>query len=305
VRPGKATIISTACELIAMHTCRDQTAFPGAPAQPSSGRNILRAVTQSALVLAYHGLGSYPRELDPFNLMVEPERFRWQVSNLRRRGYRFVSLKALAAQLERPGGVPRGLAALTFDDGTTDNLTVLAPLLAELELPATVFACPGLLGKRHFAMPAEAGVKLMDAEELRMLASSPFVEIGSHTSRHTELADASTDEAYAEMTKSKQELEELLQTDVDTFAYPKCGYSADCPDAARRAGYAVAVTCGGLGGWRRWELARESIDSLDGRLTFALKSRKLFLPMRESLLGRAARRAARPIRHARAPSRTS
>jgi peptidoglycan/xylan/chitin deacetylase (PgdA/CDA1 family) len=260
---------------------------------------------RSALVLAYHGLGSYPRELDPFNLMVEPERFLWQVSNLRRRGYRFVTLKALAAQLERPGGVPKGLAALTFDDGSADNLTVLAPLLAELEVHATVFACPRLLGRPHFAMPAQAGVKLMNADELRELASSPFVEIGSHTSKHTELSAATSDQAYAEMTRSKRELEELLQAQVDTFAYPKCGYSPDCPDAARRAGYAVAVTCGGLGGWRRWELARESIDSLDGRLTFALKSRKLFLPVRESHAGRAARRAVRPIRHARAPSRTS
>ena len=99
------------------------------------------------------------------------------------------------------------------------------------------------------------------------------------------------------MASSKLALEELLEKPVESFAYPKCRYSAPCPDAARRAGYTVAVTCGGLGGWRRFELARESIDSLDGSIGFAVKSRGLFFPLRESLPGRLLRAAVRPLRH--------
>ena len=99
------------------------------------------------------------------------------------------------------------------------------------------------------------------------------------------------------MATSKDALERLLQRPVASFAYPKCGYSAPCPEAARRAGYSVAVTCGRYGGWRPFELTRESIDSLDGRTTFALKSRGLFRPLRESAPGRAARALARPVRH--------
>jgi peptidoglycan/xylan/chitin deacetylase (PgdA/CDA1 family) len=186
---------------------------------------------------------------------------------------------------------------LTFDDGTVDNLRVLAPLLAELGVPATVFACPGLLGQNHFAMPPAAGVRLMDADELLELASAPLIEIGSHTSTHADLSSASAEQAYREMVSSKHALEELLQRPVDAFAYPKCGYSPACPDAARRAGYTVAVTCAGLGGWRRFELAREGIDSLDRRVGFALKSRRLFFPLRKSLPGRLARAAVRPLRH--------
>jgi peptidoglycan/xylan/chitin deacetylase (PgdA/CDA1 family) len=250
-----------------------------------------------ALVLAYHGLGSLPRSLDPHNLMVPPARFRRQVLTLRRRGYRFLTLAAMAERL-REGCVPdAGTCAVTFDDGTLDNLEVLAPLLGELEVPVTVFACPGLLGQAHFAMPPAADVRLMDAAELRALASSPLVEVGSHTNAHTVLSQASTEEAYDEMASSKAALEELLQRPVAAFAYPKCGYSPHCPEAARRAGYSVAVTCGGRGGWRRFELARESIDPLDGAVGFALKSRRLFHPLRESAPGRAARAAVRPLRH--------
>jgi len=249
-----------------------------------------------SLILAYHGLGTFPRELDPHNLMVAPQQFRRHIQALRRRRYAFVELGELAS-LSAAGQQKGGLCALTFDDGTLDNLEVLAPLLTELDLPATVFVCPGLLGKPHFAMPAQAGVRLMDAEEVRRLASSPLVEIGSHTNNHVDLSDATPEQAYGEMKSSKETLEELLQRSVHAFAYPKCGYSPACPEAARRAGYDVAVTCGGRGGRLPFELARESIDPLDGRLTFALKSRRLFLPLRESPPGRLARRLSRPVRH--------
>ena len=248
------------------------------------------------LILAYHGLGRYPRALDPFNLMLAPEHFRQQMRSLSRRGYRFIRLSQLASMLDDAPPADR-LCALTFDDGTVDNLQLLAPILAELDAPATVFACPGLLGTSHFAMPEAAGVRLMDAEQLIELASSPLVDIGSHTNLHTDLSTATADEAHREMAGSKIALEELLQRPVESFAYPKCGYSAACPDAARRAGYALAVTCAGMGGWRRFELARESIDALDRKVTFALKSRGLFLPLRNSTVGRAARAAARPLRH--------
>ncbi len=248
------------------------------------------------LVLAYHGLGAYPRSLDPHNLMLAPERFREQLRSLRRRGYRFVALSEIGRGLER--GTPAdGVCALTFDDGTVDNLEVLAPMLAELGVPATVFACPGLLGSAHFAMPPEAGVRLMDAEELRALAAAPLIEIGSHTNTHADLSTATAEEAYREMASSKAALEQLLDSPITAFAYPKCGYSSPCPDAARTAGYELAVTCAGRGGWRPFELGRESVVSLDGRLTFALKSRGLFLPLRNSLAGRLAQRAARPLRH--------
>lgn len=234
--------------------------------------------------------------MDPHNLVVEPARFRAQIDTLRRRGYRFLALPEFVASID--GGKPApGTCALTFDDGTVDNLDVVAPLLAELEVPATFFVCPGLLGEPHFAMPAAAGVRLMNAQELRTLADSPLASIGSHTMMHTYLAEASAEDAYRDMVDSKLALEELLQRPVDSFAYPQCAYSPACPDAARRAGYAVAVTCGARGGWSPFELTRESVDSLDGRVTFALKSRRLFMPLRDSLVGRAGRAAIGSLRH--------
>ena len=43
--------------------------------------------------------------------------------------------------------LPPAAVALTFDDGYADNLTVAAPLLERLSLPATFFLVPGLLSR--------------------------------------------------------------------------------------------------------------------------------------------------------------
>lgn len=249
-----------------------------------------------ALVLGYHSLGSLPREQDPANLMVGPDRFRRQLAALRRRGYAFIPLLDFVGRIE-DGAAPDGICAVTFDDGGLDNLTVLMPILEEMRVPATVFACPGLLGEPHPYLAEEAGVRLMDAHELRRLAASPFVEVGSHTSRHTELATADAGTAYALMSESRRDLEELLDHEILSFAYPNCTYSADCPGAAARAGYRVAVTCGLRGGWTPYELRREAIDGLDRGLTYELKVRGAWRALYDSAAGRALRGAIRPIRH--------
>jgi peptidoglycan/xylan/chitin deacetylase (PgdA/CDA1 family) len=258
-------------------------------------------VSLPPLVLAYHGLGELPRRLDPHNLLVAPERFERQVRSLVRRGYELVTITEFVRRLA-DSGPPRGTCALTFDDGSADNASVLPPLLERLGVAATVFVCPGLVGEPHPAFPAEADVRLMDRDELRAVASLPWFEIGSHTNRHADLSAARPDEAYEELASSKTALEELIERPVLSFAYPGCAYSPACPGAAERAGYVAAVTCGPRGGWLPYELRRESIDSLDGRLTFALKARGWWWPLWSSAAGRVLRRAARPVRHAPAQS---
>jgi peptidoglycan/xylan/chitin deacetylase (PgdA/CDA1 family) len=263
--------------------------------RPAGGR----LVTLPPLVLAYHGLGELPRRLDPHNLLVAPERFERQVRSLLRRGYEVVTISEFARRLA-DSGPPSGTCALTFDDGSADKASVLPPLLERLGVPATVFVCPGLLGEPHPSFPAEAEIRLMDRDELRAVASLQSFEIGSHTNRHADLSAAGADEAHEELASSKTALEELIERPVLSFAYPGCAYSPACPDAAERAGYVAAVTCGPRGGWLPYELRRESVDSLDRRLTFSLKSRGLWWPLWSSAAGRILRSAARPVRHASA-----
>jgi peptidoglycan/xylan/chitin deacetylase (PgdA/CDA1 family) len=222
------------------------------------------------IVLAYHSVNRVAREHDPRSLVVSPSRFRLQVETLFARGYEFAKVTDFAERL-RTSGPPAGVCAVTFDDGSADS--VLIDVLRELDVPGTLFICPGLLGQPHPWLRRESGVRLMSADALREVANLPFVEIGSHTNTHADLSAATEDEAYRELSSSRQALEDLLNIRVTSLAYPFCHYSAACPRAARRAGYTCAVTCEGRGGWLPFELRREAIASWDGGLSFALKSR--------------------------------
>jgi peptidoglycan/xylan/chitin deacetylase (PgdA/CDA1 family) len=136
----------------------------------------------------------------------------------------------------------------------------------------------------------------MDADELKTIAQHPLFELGAHTNEHTDLSSAGGEEAYRELSESKAALEQLIGKEVLTFAYPSCAYSRHCPEAARRAGYLSAVTCGDLGGWQRHELQRELVHSRDRSLSFGLKIRGLYRPLYYSGAGRSLRWATRPLR---------
>ncbi|MGI8846115.1 MAG: polysaccharide deacetylase family protein [Thermoleophilaceae bacterium] len=248
------------------------------------------------LVIAYHGLGEVPFVLDPSGLMVPVVAFRRQVRRLRKRGYRFVPQSELARRLAAGDSVD-DLCSLTFDDAPQDNATTLLAVLDELELPATVYACPELLGKPWPFIDARTGIRLCDEAQLRTVADHPRVEIGSHTRHHTELDASGPKAAREEMVESKRDLEALLGIEVLSFAYPACGYSADCPAAAAATGYTSAVTCGPRGtSTEPFEMARASPAPSDGPLTFELKTRGKFFAVRDQAAVRLARRALRPMR---------
>jgi peptidoglycan/xylan/chitin deacetylase (PgdA/CDA1 family) len=240
-----------------------------------------------------------PRALDPSNLYVTAAAFTAQVRDLQDRGYGFLTLSELVARLTA-GRSLDGLCALTFDDGSEDNATVLPGLLERLGVPATLYVCPGLLGVAHPHMDPASQIRLADEAQLVALAARPDVELGSHTNAHVLLGDAAYGFALEEMTSSKAALEALAGKPVSTFAYPGCAYSSAAPAAARAAGYASAVTCGMVrGSWDPWELARVSIDSLENRVTWALKKRNRWKDVHGFGPVRAARALVRPFRHPR------
>jgi peptidoglycan/xylan/chitin deacetylase (PgdA/CDA1 family) len=246
------------------------------------------------VVLAYHAVGEVAPEHDPDHLVQAPDKLAWQLGRLTARGYEFVTASEFAQRL-RAGGPLEGVCALTFDDGSLDNATLLPSLLRSLRVPATLFVCPGLLGEPHPWVRPEADMRLMDLRELREVAALPFVEIGSHTNTHRDMGQISDpSEAYGELRASKLMLEEMLDRPVRSFAYPYGRYSPVCPEAANRAGYLTAATCALQGGLVPHELRRELIGPGDLPLRFELKIRGVFravvssppMRLRRRLLGR-------------------
>ena len=253
------------------------------------------------LILAYHSLAELPRDQDPHWLAVSPDRFRNQVERLRARGYRFAFVREVG-EMVRAGRDLRGVCALTFDDGGADNASVLPPILEELGAKATLFVCPGLFGQAHPFFGPGSGLRIMNEEELRAVAGDPRIEVGSHTTDHTELKDAAAEEAYEVLESSRRLLAEILGVPVHSFAYPRCEYSPACPEAAERAGFECAVTCGpSRGGWRPFEMPRVIVDPGDAGLRFELKHRGVMYGVWNTPPGRLARAMIRAA--GRAPER--
>jgi peptidoglycan/xylan/chitin deacetylase (PgdA/CDA1 family) len=85
----------------------------------------------------------------------------------------------------------------------------------------------------------------LDLKQLRLLADSPLVTIGSHTITHPSLSSISDESSWREIDDSKTELEKIIGKTVDHFAYP-FGTVNDVSEReigfVKRAGYKTALT---------------------------------------------------------------
>ncbi|MFF6800800.1 polysaccharide deacetylase family protein [Streptomyces sp. NPDC012616] len=184
---------------------------------------------------------------DPYRITVTPERLEKQLTWLRRRGLRGVSMAELLAARARGEG--RDLVGLTFDDGYADFLTGALPVLRRQGCNATLFVLPGRLGGDNAWDPLGPRKPLLTADGIRR-AAGEGVEIGSHGLTHVDLTRAEDSTLKAETIESRTALAELLGTEVDGFCYPYGTVDRRAVDAVGEAGYsyACAIDPGPLNG---------------------------------------------------------
>lgn len=267
-----------------------------AAAARAAARQLAR---RRAVIVAGHGVGPPDPTLDPSWLRVHPDRFRAQLDLLASAGFRFVTVAELVERTGAAAAPPRGLAAISFDDGMLDNHSVARSILDEFGAPATVYVATGYIGRPNPFI--KDGSRMMSSEELLDLAAAGW-ELGAHTVTHPDLSKLGYDECLDEMRRSREHLEELTGAPVRTFAYPFCRYGPAALAAARDAGFSAAVTCGGAGSWRRYEMKRAIVTGKDGLPSFVLKLADLYQPLFKSAPGRALRVSTRTLR-ARAGAR--
>ena len=203
------------------------------------------------VVLAYHGVGPPPAD-DRWGLLIEPELLRAHVVALKRLGYRFVTAEELVDECGR-GRPARATAAITFDDGWLDGLTIAAPLLAELGVPATFYVNPGRWGALHRDVRAPAG-RLLDREQTRALAEYGMA-VGGHGMMHVDLRGMEDAELDADLRRCRAEIEAVTGVPCRTFAYPYGAVDERVEAAAAAAGYSLAFAWE-TGPWRPFAAPR-------------------------------------------------
>jgi peptidoglycan/xylan/chitin deacetylase (PgdA/CDA1 family) len=217
---------------------------------------------------------------------VRPQDLRRQIDKLRAWGYELVTFGDLAADV-RPGR-----AALTFDDGLVDNLTMLAPILRELGAPATVFVVSGWLGQPH---PSATWTRIVSADELRELRDAGL-EVGGHSATHADLSALSYEDALEELSRGKKELEDVLGEPVEVAAYPYGRTSSDAIRAARDAGFRAACSTSARGSWDEPHfLPRQDMDNRGSLLGLRLKRDDRYESLMKLAPARAARRVGRHV----------
>jgi len=204
------------------------------PAPDSAGRRV---------VLCYHSV-----EPAPSDLSLSPSLFDGHLAWLQEH-CQVVALDELVAAPRRTGGP---YVAITFDDGYADNRAHAMPLLVARGMTATFFVTAGFLERDDRVMAHLSEIWHAPRERLSSLTWSDVGEllsagmsIGSHTWSHRNLARLTSDEAEAELVRSREVLEQRLARPVRAIAYPwgKLGRHVTCETfaAARRAGFELGA----------------------------------------------------------------
>jgi peptidoglycan/xylan/chitin deacetylase (PgdA/CDA1 family) len=195
-------------------------------------------------------------------LSVSACNFRSQLAWLQKNGWRGLNTAEFLARQDGVEGSPKEVF-ISFDDGYESTLTVAAPLLASYGYPATVFVPTDLLGGRPSCFVRDRAViraniaysgasaqeleramavcsesQLLSWEQLETLGEFG-IDVGSHGAAHHFMTRLSERELQVELTRSRQALEDRLDIQVRTIAYPYGDWSPRVAAAARDAGFAA------------------------------------------------------------------
>lgn len=124
--------------------------------------------------------------------------------------------------------------AVTFDDGYSDNLHIVAPLLLQRSIPFTVFVTA------QFVRDKVKG--FMSEFELKELASLPGVKIGAHGNTHCVLTRCDELSLRNELASSRAYLEDLTGKSINWMSYPYGAVNQRVRAAVERCGYTLAAT---------------------------------------------------------------
>ena len=157
-----------------------------------------------------------------------------------------VPLHEVTHRLDATGRLPRGMAALTFDDGFSSLHEHALPILTRHRLPATVFLVAETLTTAGRPVdwvdtPPAQPLTTLTIEQVREM-QDVGIRFESHSFSHLDLTTLSFEECVRDLTDSRELLESLLGHSVRLLAYPRGRHNATVRAAAERAGYSHAFT---------------------------------------------------------------
>ena len=133
-----------------------------------------KAADRRLRILCYHEIGFS----DGTPYALDRKTFVEQISYLRTHGFHFISAEDLLEALNGQKKLPEKPVLLTFDDAYKSFYEFVFPLLKRLEIPAVLGVVVSWIEN---GPPPGLPYPLMNWEEIREVAQSPWVEVASHS----------------------------------------------------------------------------------------------------------------------------
>ena len=168
-------------------------------------------------ILMYHSISDDAEAgVSPYyRVATSPRRFAEQMEWLIECGCRGVSLEEGLNSLGKNGST-RPAVAITFDDGFRDFYTAAWPVLREYEFTATMYLPTAYVANQRKSFLGRECLTWGEVRELRRQG----IRFGSHTVNHPKLYELSWNEIASELRLSKNQIEQELNEEVRSFAYP-------------------------------------------------------------------------------------
>lgn len=180
-----------------------------------------------AVVLFYHSVSDGREQFS-----VKPSEFAQQMKVISELGLKVVRASQLKEMMRQRSDLSKTVC-LTFDDGYEDNLLNVLPVLRQYGFCATVFIGSALIGQSVTAREGSK-LKILSAEQIKIMAQSGLIDFGSHGLNHLKLTKLGDDRLEAELSLSRQALESLLGQKVTLFSYPYGNCDSRVKEAVRR-----------------------------------------------------------------------
>jgi len=201
------------------------------PKDSDSAAN-LKGFSQNIPILMYHYVEVPSATTTLKGLYLDPVIFDKQLQELKTNNYTTLFASELANSILSETKLSGNNIVLTFDDGYEDFYTKVWPVLKKYNYKATVYVIINKLDISGY----------LTREQVKELAASNLVEIGSHTFNHPDLRSLKNKDAKFEIQASKKILEQISGRPVLTFAYPFGYYKKEFFALASEVGYKAAVS---------------------------------------------------------------
>lgn len=175
-------------------------------------------------ILTYHSIDTSGSVIS-----IDPDGFKNQMRFLKDSSCNVISLNEAVMHLRNKRSFAKNSIVITFDDGFKNFFSEAFPVLQEYGFSATVFLTTNYCERFNNWPSQPSFIKaqpLLSWNDILEMKESG-VQFGAHTHNHPSLTNIPLKDAENEILLSKQIIEDRLQEEVKTFAYPYGNFNTD------------------------------------------------------------------------------